>query len=140
MSDKISWDDKYSVGITTIDKHHQKLFAIIDDIEKLLQEDADKFLGKISTALNNTLNELMDYTDYHFSLEESMMAKIKYNKLKEHVILHHEFIKNISEFKSQVEIVGPSEMCVKLLDVLKQWLLTHILFVDQDYTNYFKQL
>ena len=63
----IEWADKYSVGISIIDKHHKRLVGIINDaiVAKQHSDDPEKMM--------EVLDEMTAYAQEHFKIEESYM-------------------------------------------------------------------
>jgi hemerythrin len=62
----IEWEDIYSVGIEEFDNDHKKLIELINRLHQaMLDKKAKEVLGEI-------INELVDYTIYHFNKEEAM--------------------------------------------------------------------
>ncbi|MFN3309093.1 MAG: bacteriohemerythrin, partial [Anaerolineales bacterium] len=63
----ITWSDEFSVNIKEIDNQHRQLIEMVNQLQRAMKE------GKGAAALNDILQRLIDYTDYHFSTEERMM-------------------------------------------------------------------
>jgi|SaaInlStandDraft_5_1057022.scaffolds.fasta_scaffold195637_1 hemerythrin len=140
MSIKLEWDDRYNIGNSDIDAHHRKLFSFMNIIESLLDKYSENQdpTDEDSELLTKTIEELCDYTDYHFGLEEKLMKEHSYNKLPEHIELHKKFRDDVYAFQGEVSLLGPCQMMSKILSSLKEWLINHILFVDQDYARSLK--
>jgi hemerythrin-like metal-binding protein len=62
-----NWSDECSVGIAEIDEQHMKLFMLGNKLHQAIVNKAG------TKACGFILNELVDYTVPHFSLEETMM-------------------------------------------------------------------
>ena len=60
----IKWNDSFSVGVVEIDLQHQKLVALINDLNEAMLQARGK------TVLTRILNELVSYTVVHFGTEE----------------------------------------------------------------------
>lgn len=126
MEPLIIWSAQYSVGIKKIDQEHKKLIDILNRLNTSVQEKkADKSICSI-------IDELIDYTEYHFETEESLLEKHNYPDLDAHKAEHRKFTRNILEFKQQFsqmkEYAGQ-----QVLDYLKNWLINHILASDKAY-------
>lgn len=62
----IEWKDQFSVKNEELDMQHQKLFVLVNHIlESMKTEKAND-----TTFINDILNQLYDYTQYHFKAEE----------------------------------------------------------------------
>ena len=65
-----------SVGAHLIDSDHRALIAIINELHDMLEE-TDGAVDHVVFAKGS--KELVTYTQYHFSREESMLCAVKYN-------------------------------------------------------------
>jgi hemerythrin-like metal-binding protein len=124
------WDDEYSVNIFMIDSHHKKLFDIMNRLYELMAEGAD------DDSIIRIIAELLDYTNYHFSEEEKMMAQFNYPELSQHQQLHREFIAKLEEFQASAKNGMAIFVAVKVADLGISWLKSHILTVDNRYKKY----
>jgi len=120
----VEWNDYLSVNVEEIDTHHKKLIEITNKLYQAMKDGISEDLMK------SILVELIEYTKYHFSAEESIMEEYVYLQIDKHKAMHREFVLNLSDIchKYQVENVSiDSEM----LDFLKNWLINHILKNDR---------
>jgi hemerythrin len=124
------WNDDYGVNVFTMDKHHKKLFSIINNLYDLMATSAaDDKIIKI-------INELLEYTKYHFSEEEQMMTQIKYPDLIAHQKLHREFTAKLEEYQKAAQNGMAIFVAIKVADTGMNWLKAHILKADAGYKNY----
>ena len=74
---KYEFTEEYYTGIPMIDEEHAKLFEIANRAYELLtnQFKMDKY-----DEIADVLEELKDYTKYHFGHEEEYMKSINYGK------------------------------------------------------------
>ncbi len=93
-------------------------------------------LKKGSKALEKVLNELIDYTVYHFETEEKLMHAHGYEKLDEHKKIHKELVAQIGAFREKF-LEGNAAVDVELTGFLKNWILNHIQETDKQYTPFF---
>jgi len=119
------WDDSYSVGLQLIDEQHKNLINLINKLY-------DAFIKKEhQDIITEIVQELEDYTKYHFNAEEAIFTKsdikIKSNHLKE----HKEFISKVNEFKEKVN-KNKGALTYELMSFLRNWLKNHILFIDKN--------
>ena len=123
---KIDWSDDFSVGIKEIDEQHQKWISIYNRLHKTLLESS---LEEEQKEVKELIEEIYNYTCYHFSCEEKLMQELDLPGAAEHWRLHKDFERIVYEQyrKSQEErFILTSE----ILSMVKKWLLTHIR--DQD--------
>ncbi len=130
-----SWSDKYSVNIEIIDEQHKELFNILDNCYELLlkNKDDDKY-DKIITILE----DLKNYTIYHFKTEEEFMKKNGYSKFLSHKFAHDAFIEQIKGFDLYSIDTDQKKSINDLLDIVSNWIKFHILETDKNIHKYLK--
>lgn len=122
----IVWTQDLSVGVSSIDKQHQQLFEMADQLF-----EAGK-TGKSKEKIGELLNFLDAYTKQHFRDEESYMATIKYPGLAEQQTAHKAFINELTKLRAAYDtsggniavIIGANQMVV-------EWLTKHISGMDK---------
>ncbi len=84
------WKKEFELGIDSIDEQHKKLLEIGNRINDLLcsHDDGDDNYDEIYTVIE----ELKDYTVYHFKTEENLFIKYKYPEYSIHKKEHDDFI------------------------------------------------
>lgn len=124
----IAWKDDFLVGIDEIDEQHKKLFAIANKAYELLNNDlyVDKYDRIVSI-----IEELKDYTVFHFTFEEEYMMKIKYKKFFTQKIQHESFMKKINEINLNEIDSDQDKSLLELLDFIINWISNHILIMDK---------
>lgn len=123
--------NSYNTQIGTIDQQHKKLVEMINNLESAIGKNGEqKIIGEI-------FYQLVDYTKYHFSFEERLMAESSYPQLKEHIILHKEFIDQIVLMLEAMK-TDSHKLGDKLITFLKDWLLQHILGHDKEFGAFYK--
>jgi len=125
----VTWTPKMSVGIAKIDKQHQGLFDIMNQLhEGMLQ-------GRGKDVLGAAITNLSQYTKVHFSEEEALLRLHSYPKLPEHLKLHESFRQKLAELDNQFK-AGTAALAVSTLDFLRDWLSKHIMVVDAQYKDF----
>lgn len=123
----IQWDNSYSVGIKTFDQHHQKILELLNTLE--VSGNAAKSDGE---AVIKALKELLDYSKYHFSAEESELAEHNYPNLQQQKNEHKRFTTKIEDFTT-LFLAGSEPKVSEVTDFLRDWILNHIHEVDKNY-------
>ena len=126
-----TWDASYSVGFSDYDDHHKHLFDLINQLY-----DAMK-LGKGNQELGKIVNNLVDYTNFHFSSEEARFTQYAYPETNKHRSEHTIFKAKIMDFKTKVD-AGQIGLTVQVANFLKEWLLNHIKIEDKKYGPFLK--
>jgi hemerythrin len=126
------WNERYSVGIESLDQDHQALFSLINQLFEATRQ------GKAKEILYESLNNLILYTKTHFKREELLFSNTHYPDIQKHKTEHDHFIEKINEFKKQFD-AGNKQISIELIKFLSDWLVNHILNSDKKYTSYFKK-
>lgn len=122
----IRWNETYSVGNSMIDSQHQELFRLLE-----------KLLGFYTEDIPGVLQELEEYTHYHFDFEESVLENIGFPDLPDHKAEHVRFKEKLRSL--QVELDEGTLSIRMVFTMLSEWLLNHILIVDKRMTPYLNQ-
>ncbi len=126
----IQWMDGFTVKVDVFDRDHKKLVEIFNTLYDAIQE------RKSRENLGKFLNELVNYTAYHFAQEEEIMVKHNYPGLAAHKRIHGVFVDQVLDFKGKYE-TGEVTLDLKLMDFLKGWITDHILRLDRMYSTFF---
>ena len=127
----VEWEDKFSVGNSEIDEQHKKLVDMVNE----LSESINKYHGDEKLLINHLLDELFEYTSFHFSSEEEAMRKSSFPELDNHIQIHKDLVNQLVEKRERLlnsGVVTILEMAVFLED----WLVDHILYEDMKYKEY----
>ncbi len=128
------WQDKFTSGIEEIDNQHRKLFEIgarIYDTASL-NDDYDHY-----DELMSILQELIDYTQYHFGYEEKLFEQYNYQDAFAHKIEHDFFIKKLKRINTKDLDGSQGETFLQLVDFVTDWITGHILGSDMAYRECF---
>ena len=122
MASLIEWTDEFSVGVSEIDDQHKKLIGLINDLINAIERREKRDI------LENVLDEMVDYIDYHFKSEEKFFEGMP--NQKEHKLMHWEFVKKTNQLNrdyAQQKILISQD----ILEFLISWLSNHILEMDK---------
>jgi hemerythrin len=125
----LNWSKEYSVEVQSIDKEHQKLFDMLNELH-----DAMK-VGKGSQIAPAVLKRLVAYTCEHFAHEENMMLRARYPDFPKHKVAHDNLTREVSQILRDFE-AGEVVLSMKLLDFLRNWLQSHIMGCDKQYSGH----
>jgi hemerythrin len=114
-----TWLDAYKIGDDTIDRQHQYLFDLANQI-------VDPFNDAQKTHLN--VLALYHYFREHFKDEESLMKQYDYAGYEEHVKKHEELTQKLTEISTGILSgeIGPDDVIV----FMNSWVCEHILGED----------
>ena len=125
----IKWRQAYATGIVTLDNEHKGLIA---ELNRLYEAVRDK---RGQAVLSDTIGMLERYTVDHFQHEERLMADYKFPGLEEHRRIHQGLIADVAQMKERSQ-EGGEVPARELLKFMREWLLNHIMQVDQQYGPY----
>lgn len=133
MVKKIKWNENLSVNHETIDQQHQKLIDLTNDIIDLL-EDAKNGLDTYDEIIA-IINELIDYTEYHFEKEEEIFDTKDYISQKAHKFEHKLFVAKLHNIDLSHVDRDQVEFIENLMEDVLNWIQNHILEMDQTYVE-----
>jgi hemerythrin len=122
-----TWNDSYSVQVELCDAQHKKLFAIINALADAMR------MGRGQDVVTATVGELLQYTRTHFQQEEALLRKANYPQLAPHQEQHRKFIADVEALQRE-SIGGHAASSIKVLNLLRDWLLNHIQKTDKQYS------
>ena len=124
-----SWDDSYLTGISEIDKHHRHLFS-------LLNKAYADFIRKSPTQdIVMLVDELIDYSSYHFTAEEQWMEESDFPDFETHKKEHDRFSKQVLNiYKKSPD--NKQTLLLETLSLVHGWLSLHIAQVDAEFGRF----
>jgi len=130
-SGMFDWNQKFRVGIDSIDAQHQQLFAIGRELYDAMAS------GQGKAAMGRILDRLVQYTKTHFEHEEGLMRQHGYPDYIKHKKIHADLTAGVLKFQSEFKS-GEVGMTIDLLEFLRTWLERHIEHEDAAYTPYLR--
>ena len=128
----IHWNDDLSVNVAEIDRQHQKMVVMINELnDEMRKGQGRQILGKI-------IEGLLNYAGTHFLTEERYFAKFGYPGAEVHRKEHAAFARKVSEFKEEFD-QGRVGVTVEVMSFLSGWLTKHIRGEDRKYIPTFQR-
>jgi hemerythrin len=122
--DFVEWKEEYRVGLDIIDEEHKRLLALINNV-------LAANLCRTGTVLERqSLDELLDYTEYHFQREEDLMLEHGYPDYEGHKAQHDQMRTQVKLYLKRYQEQG-REVLPEVANHLKLWLLQHIAGTDK---------
>ncbi|GAM10874.1 bacteriohemerythrin [Geobacter sp. OR-1] len=122
----VEWEQRFSLGINHIDKHHRHLLELLNMAYRAFTESRD-----INDA-RCLFHELLAYAEYHFAAEEELMQRYEYTGSAAHVAEHEKFRVTVNELLGRF-LSSAQQYNVEVIYFLEEWLINHILFVDKEF-------
>ncbi|MGL1861748.1 MAG: bacteriohemerythrin [Pseudodesulfovibrio sp.] len=128
----IEWTNALSVGFIEIDKDHEKLVGILNQLNDEIEQKCDR------DEIEDTLEELIDYTSWHFRHEERLMQQEGYSDMVQHQQAHSSLAAEAVEIQIKYDN-GDDAVLDVLMPFLKDWLTDHILVTDKALAEYLSE-
>jgi len=133
--DFVEWTSKLACGIKIIDDQHKGLVNLVnemfDHVTGNSVQEHDYF--------NRVIQEAVKYVKVHFATEEKILIATKFAGFEAHKKEHENFVRaivgNIKEYES-----GNRYTLSTFTRFLKDWILSHIAFMDKQYFEYFRHI
>lgn len=127
------WNENIVTGIKEMDAQHRSLFGIFEDLKfELTKEDSN------DERMFHIFSGVIEYSKTHFQSEEKILKEIKYAFLPQHIEMHNNFTKEVSDLHKRF-ITKKAIISIPVLDFLNNWLTEHILVEDQKYASAYKE-
>ncbi|NQU57658.1 MAG: bacteriohemerythrin [Rhodospirillales bacterium] len=125
----IIWNSTLRVGVDAIDKDHQTLASLLNRVTH----------GSVDEGvLDQAVEELIDYTQYHFQREEAVMEVCVYPDLEAHRGRHKDIVIQANVLANALRKEHDPETLYRLRKFLRDWLFGHIIKVDTDLARFAK--
>lgn len=121
----IQWDEKFSVNVAEMDRHHKELLGYLSELQHQL------YPGNESQKVGVTLNALAEYARFHFAEEERLLQEQNSPCLSAQINQHAYFTKEVQEMFRQYNLgILPGQ---SVLSFLRDWFINHIMQEDHKY-------
>lgn len=117
------WSDRLSVGVKLIDDDHKRLLSLANDLHDAIVDRRGK------EQLGNTLEELLNYTRFHFAREEQFFLETTYAEAATHKVEHDGLTAQVEQIQVRFNAGSPA-LTLEVMNFLKDWLFDHILGSD----------
>jgi hemerythrin len=119
-----AWSDTYSLKHPQIDREHQALFAMAEQLHQAMLN------GGGAAVLGDLLSRLINYTQVHFAHEEALMRRHHYQGMDAHVAEHRKLTGQVLDLQQKFA-AGRLALSMETMHFLRDWLDHHIRKSDQ---------
>ena len=126
----VEWTDEFSIGVPEVDRDHQKLLALLNDLFDAVEA------GTGHEVLGLVLDGLILYISYHFAHEEGLFLQSSYPGYEMHRRQHEALTDTVKEIHSDFLAGAAETLPQEVLEFLKNWLYKHILEADRAFGVY----
>ena len=132
---KIQWEDRYNTGNEQLDEQHRIWVDFYNRLDAAMME---KSWQDLQETKSDILKKMAEYVDCHFRYEEDFMRSIGYPDSDKHWRMHKNFRDKIYRIcRDQQE--GKLVLNREVMDLIKSWLLNHIIEHDMRVAAYHSQ-
>lgn len=121
---RLVWSEAYAIGHHEIDEQHQQLFELYNQALDALQEHPEDLTP------GAVLQALIDYTGYHFTTEQAVMAASDYPGRREHGREHRALLSVVSALVARVD--ADPNLLSDVVGLLRVWIQGHVLHTDRE--------
>ena len=127
----IQWNDRFSVGVPSLDRQHRQLIDIVNELHDAMTA------GRGQDVIRTLLDRLSSYAKTHLETEEKMLQAYAYPGFAAHKAQHEAYLKRVRDLQAQ-SCQGRLTMTLTLMNFLKDWWSNHILHADMEYAPFLK--
>ena len=127
------WKKEYETGFEEIDSQHRRIYEIVNELHEVLEAQHGKEI------IWKTLDDLIQYADYHFEYEEAHFAQFGYPGTAKHIEEHNAYRDQVAAFIEESNVKATNTLPYRVLDFLVQWWSGHITGSDREYIQCFKE-
>lgn len=122
------WRKHYKIGEAQIDEQHKQLLLTMEDLLKVLKNDADSQKDEFKRIFKF----LKDYTKIHFQAEEMLQQKVGYAGYDRHKAIHSKFTADLRELELELmRLDYDPQTMQRLANMMTQWWMYHIMKEDK---------
>lgn len=128
----ITFTTANAVRIKDVDDQHRRLFDLLNRLHAAVSA------GEERGELRDILDELVEYTVYHFEIEEGLCREHGFPGYAEHKTAHDELAATAFDLQGKLR-EGGATLSFELLDFLHGWLMEHTMGLDQEMGPYLRE-
>ncbi len=125
----VDWKQEYNLDIGIIDKQHQMLVTMINELHAAMTGGRDR------AALEKIIGRLSVYAAMHFAREEHYFHISGYVEASDHEKQHSDFEATIGKFENDFK-EGRQDLTIEIINFLVDWLIGHINGSDRKYAPF----
>ena len=124
----LSWKPEYSVNREDMDRNHQEMFHILNNVYDNLMNSRE------SGFILPSIDRLLAIAKYQLSMEEQCLKEKQVPDMDYHIAKHREFTESIEMIRNGYND-NYLEASKELIILLGEWLFIHVLKEDRKYSH-----
>jgi hemerythrin len=93
----IVWRKEMSVANDLLDQDHRYLFALANTVELALRTKGN------DDALDVAIDQLLEYTEFHFAREEDLQYKVQFPRCHDHRAEHQRIVRELHDLRDRLD-------------------------------------
>jgi len=132
-TERVVFKDSYLIGNDTIDKHHRKLFDIINAIHDAIEDGEIDLCEKMFGSFQKVITK-------HFRCEERILQESGFQHYSEHVVHHNKFLIRAKDITQRYKNSKDNESLWKCVDELIHIFMEEVSQQDMDFKLHLKEV
>lgn len=120
-------------GVTEIEQQHHELVGMLNKLNEAARHDEPL------ERVERLIDEVIDYTRFHFAAEERLMEQSGYAEIDAHKEKHRQLVHDALKFKEKLRYIGEHEF----VDWFNHWpfakIHAHIVYADRQIEDHIAQ-
>jgi len=132
---RFEWNDSFSVGVKSIDEQHKVWIERLNSLSAAIESHQEARL------ISKTLDFMMDYVEFHFAAEESLMTAKNYPALVPHRLEHQRFRATLMDLfvLEMEEDAAVGRIADSINNFQISWLKNHIQQTDRQFAAFLNE-
>ncbi|MCL2601888.1 MAG: bacteriohemerythrin [Treponema sp.] len=135
IEELVVWGAKYEIGVPIIDKQHQELVGIINELYRSCRTNGSE---EVNAAFKDAMRRIVGYVRFHFSAEQELLERLQFPHFKNHIRQHEVFVRDIFDAARDFRD-GKRFAPHVFVRTLRDWVLGHIAVSDKQFAQYFTE-
>ena len=113
------------INMREIDGQHRMLVMLMADLHDVMK------YARGTEIIGDVFDEVVEYTNYHFTVEERLMRDSRFPGYLLHKAVHDDVRARLLDLRAQFEKGGRGAVSTATLRFLREWLISHIAAEDE---------
>ncbi len=119
MTNKIEWEEKFSVDVPELDAFQKELLERFNTLIDMKTNNEE------AKAVTNMISDINDFSKMYFAREEKLLRQRKYPDLESHSKSHRQFVRNSISLRREIA-EDINNLTIEVILELRDWLVDHI--------------
>ena len=131
MTNKIEWEEKFSVDVPELDAFQKELLERFNTLIDMKTNNEE------AKAVTNMISDINDFSKMFFAREEKILRQRKYPDLESHAKAHRQFVRNSISLRREIA-EDINNLTMEVILEIRDWLVDHIETSDSLYVPFLR--